>query len=287
MRIFSLALLAACALATAAIADQPGRPNIILIMADDMGYECVGANGGTSYRTPPLDKLAANGMRFEHCHSQPLCTPSRVQLMTGIYNQRNYVCFGLLDPGATTFAHLLKQAGYATCVVGKWQLGGGFDGPAHFGFDEYCLWQLTVRESRYPNPLIEQNGKVIQYSNGEYGPDIVCNYLCSCMERNKDRRFFAYYSLMLPHAPFVPTPDSPQYDPKATDEETGADKKHFADMVAYTDKQVGRVVDKLHEQGIAENTRSPEARQAHTVLHAALAPFDGTRRTIAPKAGKR
>src|SRR5687767_13561381 len=82
------------------------RPNLVLIMADDFGYEAVTANGGESYRTPSLDRLAAGGMRFEHCHVQPLCTPTRVQLMTGIYNVRNYVDFQLIDPKATTFGHL-------------------------------------------------------------------------------------------------------------------------------------------------------------------------------------
>src|SRR5262245_58541930 len=81
-----------------AVGEQPRRPNVILILADDFGYECVGANGGTSYKTPHLDKLAAGGTRFEHCHVQPLCTPTRVQLMTGQYNVRNYTRFGHLDP---------------------------------------------------------------------------------------------------------------------------------------------------------------------------------------------
>jgi arylsulfatase A len=137
------------------------RPNIVVILADDLGYECIGADGGTSYKTPVLDKLAAGGARFDHGYAQPLCTPTRVQLMTGIYNVRNYVRFGLLDPKQTTFAHLLKQAGYATCVVGKWQLEGGFEGPGHFGFDEYCLWQLNRRPGRYANPGLEVNGKQI------------------------------------------------------------------------------------------------------------------------------
>src|SRR5262245_55645516 len=74
------------------------KPNVILILSDDFGYECVGANGGTSYQTPHLDQLAARGMRFEHCHAQPLCTPTRAQLMTGLYNVRNYTRFGHLDP---------------------------------------------------------------------------------------------------------------------------------------------------------------------------------------------
>jgi len=117
------------------------RPNIILIMADDLGYECIGTNGGTSYKTPVLDKMAEKGIRFEHCYSQPLCTPSRVQIMTGIYNVRNYVQFGLLDRNQVTFGHLLKKSGYATCIAGKWQLGRQSDSAGHFGFDESCLWQ--------------------------------------------------------------------------------------------------------------------------------------------------
>ena len=138
---------------------SPDKPNIILIMADDMGYECVNANGGTSYQTPHLDKLAETGIRFEHCYSQPLCTPSRVKIMTGMSNARNYVKFGVLDRKQTTFAHLLKKAGYATCIAGKWQLGNEADSPQHFGFDESCLWQHTrkakdqsKRDTRYPNP---------------------------------------------------------------------------------------------------------------------------------------
>ncbi len=86
------------------------RPNIVMIMADDLGFECLGANGGSSYQTPELDQMAREGMRFEHCYSQPICTPSRVKLMTGISNIRNYVEFGLLDPQQTTFAQLLKRA---------------------------------------------------------------------------------------------------------------------------------------------------------------------------------
>lgn len=82
--------------------------NIVLIMADDFGYECIGANGG-NYQTPHIDKLAEEGIRFEHCHSNPLSTPSRVQLMTGKYNVHNYVAFGKLDRGEETFGNILKM----------------------------------------------------------------------------------------------------------------------------------------------------------------------------------
>ena len=82
-------------------------PNMILIMADDMGYECVGANGSTTYKTPVLDQIATDGMRFTNCFSTPICTPTRVQIMTGKYNFRNYSHFGYLSPDCTTFAHHL------------------------------------------------------------------------------------------------------------------------------------------------------------------------------------
>lgn len=231
------------------------QPNIILIMADDLGYECIGANGGTSYKTPILDKLAGSGVRFEHCHSQPLCTPSRVKIMTGIYNVRNYVRFGLLDTSQTTFAHVLKEAGYATCVVGKWQLEGGLGGPGHFGFDEYCLWQLTRRPGRYPNPGLEINGKQVDYTEGEYGPDVVSDFACDFIRRNKDKPFLIYYPMILTHCPFEPTPDSPDWDPKSKGSKTyKGDAKYFGDMVTYMDKIIGKLIDKLEELGLRENT---------------------------------
>ena len=145
-------LLLVAGLGEIACAAAERRPNLVLIMADDFGYECVTANGGESYRTPHLDRLAAGGMRFERCFVQPLCTPTRVQLMTGLYNVRNYLEFGLLDPQAVTFGHLLRAAGYATGIAGKWQLGQAPDLPRRFGFDEAYLWQHTRRPPRYANP---------------------------------------------------------------------------------------------------------------------------------------
>src|SRR3954463_7310241 len=102
-------MLVALSAATISAAFAPGaqKPNIILILADDLGYETLGCNGGESYTTPNLDRLATSGMRFERCNVQPLCTPTRVQLMTGMYNVRNYIEFGTMDPHATTFANLL------------------------------------------------------------------------------------------------------------------------------------------------------------------------------------
>jgi arylsulfatase A len=175
--------------------------------------------------------------------------------MTGIYNVRNYVKFGLLDPKQTTFAHLLKDAGYATCIVGKWQLGGGLEGPNHFGFDEYCLWQLNRRPGRYPNPGLEINGRQADYEGGEYGPDLVSDYACDFIGRNAGKPFLVYYPMILTHCPFEPTPDSADWDPTSKGSATyKGDARHFGDMVAYMDKIVGKIVAKLDSAGVLENT---------------------------------
>jgi hypothetical protein len=119
------AALSICAVNIGVCDDKKSVPNIVLILADDLGFESIRANGGTSYQTPTLDKLAADGVRFTHCYAQSLCTPTRVQLMTGLSNVRNYINFGTLDSRSITFANLLKAKGYSTCISGKWQLGQG------------------------------------------------------------------------------------------------------------------------------------------------------------------
>jgi arylsulfatase A len=241
-------------LACAAPSPAATQPNIVLLMADDFGYECVTANGGQSYQTPNLDRLAAEGMRFEQCHVQPLCTPTRMQLMTGLYNVRNYLNFGTLPRTETTFAHLLKKAGYATGICGKWQLGREVDSPRHFGFDESCLWQHTRRPPRYANPGLEYNGVERDFTGGEYGPQLVNDFALDFIARHKDRPFFLYYPLILTHDPFQPTPDSPDWDPKAVGENVNRDVKHFAAMTAYMDKLIGRLDAHLRELKIRDNT---------------------------------
>jgi arylsulfatase A len=240
--------------ASTAGAAPPSKPNVILFMADDFGYECVTANGGQSYQTPNLDRLAAAGVRFEHCHVQPLCTPTRVQLMTGRYNVRNYLRFGTLMRSETTFAHLVKRAGYATGICGKWQLGREKDSPQHFGFDEACLWQHTRRPPRYANPGLEYDGVEKDFADGQYGPELVNDFALDFITRHKDRSFFLYYPMILTHDPFQPTPDSLNWDPKAVGERVNRDVKHFADMTAWMDKMIGRVDAKLGALGIRDNT---------------------------------
>ena len=143
------------------------KPNVILIMADDIGFECLSINGSKSYKTPILDSLAKNGINFTKAISQPLCTPSRVKIMTGKYNFRNYEHFTYLNSNQKTFGNLFKENGYKTAIVGKWQLNGikvksigdkisqDNQRPYKFGFDEYSLWQLTkIKElgERFADP---------------------------------------------------------------------------------------------------------------------------------------
>lgn len=240
------------------------RPNIILIMADDMGYECLSCNGSVSYKTPNLDQIATQGVRFTRCISQPLCTPSRVKIMTGRYNFRNYCDFGYLNVKEKTFGNILKEAGYKTAVVGKWQLNGiktespnwqDNTRPCHFGFDEYCLWQLTKSKKlgeRYANPLIEQNGEILSGLEQQYGPDIFSDYVLDFIDRNAEKPFFIYYPMVLVHDPFVATPDSEGWG--QTKNRFKNNKTYFKDMVEYADKIIGKIVHKLKSEGVWGNT---------------------------------
>ena len=240
------------------------RPNVILIMADDLGYETIGANGGSSYKTPEIDRLAESGMRFEHCYSQPLCTPSRVQLMTGIYNVRNYVRFGLLDRSQTTFGHLFQNAGYATCVIGKWQLGKDPASPQHAGFDRHCLWQVrggrvdsTRRDTRFSKPVLEVDGELKTFAETDYGPEVVSDFGLDFIEKNhkEGTPFFLYYPMILTHCPFSPTPNSPEWQKDSTAVMTyKGQARYFGDMVAEMDRIVGKINRKLEELGIKNNT---------------------------------
>lgn len=245
------------------------KTNIVLIMADDMGYEALSVNGSESCKSPNLDKLAAEGIRFTNGFSNPICTPSRVKIMTGQYNVRNYVKFGMLDRGQTTFAHQLKAAGYKTCIAGKWQLGREKDAPQHFGFEKSCLWQHTRSgrsqkdgkriDRRFVNPQLEFNGVEKDFTNGEYGPQVCTDFICDFIDENKETPFMVYYPMILTHCPFDPTPDSTDWDPKRLGSTTyKGDKndpqRHFVDMVAYADKAVGQIVKQLEKSGVRDNT---------------------------------
>jgi len=233
------------------------KPNIVLIMADDVGYECFGCYGSRQYQTPNIDRLASRGMRFQHCYSQPLCTPSRVKIMTGLSNVRNYSAFSVLNRDQRTFGHMLSDAGYSTFVGGKWQLLGAehygkqFRGkgsrPSEMGFERCCLWQVDKLGGRYWNPLLYINGENRQFEEGDYGPDIVTDHILQFMEEQRDGPFFVYYPMILVHSPFLPAPGSQSRQSKDR-------QKNFEDMVHHMDLIVGRIVRKTEQLGIADDT---------------------------------
>lgn len=235
------------------IANAAEKPmNVLLIMADDIGFECFSSYGSKEYSTPRLDALAEAGIRFENCHSTPLCTPSRVNLMSGKSNVFNYRDFGLYPKGEPTFANHFKQSGYATAVAGKWQLMTENAGttPQEAGFDSYCLWNtpLTGRE-RYWDPSLESNGALLELPKDRYGPDVCTDFLADFIKScaDSDTPFLAYYPMILVHNPFPPAPNS-------TDRNEKDPKKNFIDMVNYMDALVGRLVDTLEENGLRDNT---------------------------------
>jgi len=239
--------------------EAESRPNIIMIMADDLGYETLGCNGGTSYQTPNLDELAKTGARFTNCYANSLCTPTRVTLMTGRYMHRNYTAFGQLPPGEPTFGHMMQDAGYATAVVGKWQLGDITQDQV--GFDEFYL-KVNSNHDGYADPIIYSSASPEPTKQvGQYGPDLFWEYISDFLERKQDEEFFLYYPMYLTHFYFTPTPESLEWE--SGDRHLTAEhhlrpdplnQRFFTDMVAYMDKNIGRIVDKLDELGIRENT---------------------------------
>jgi arylsulfatase A len=246
--ILSVALCVLCGSVYAA-----GPPNVIVILVDDLGYECIGANGGKSYQTPNLDRMASTGVRFEQCYAQPNCTPTRVQMMTGMSNVRNYVDFGSLEKSQTTFGHLFRDAGYATCITGKWQLGSKDASlPKHFGFDEHCLWSLLGRGERYADPSLSVNGEFNTFA-GKYGPDVCQEFVVDFIRRNRSKPFLVYYPMILTHGHYEATPDSKDYR-QPTSKSKAGEQQHFADMVAYMDKQVGGLTQALETLGLRDNT---------------------------------
>ena len=122
------------------------KPNLLLILADDLGVETLGCYGGSTYETPHLDRLASQGMRFDHCYSMAVCHPTRLTLMTGRYPFRwSHPRWGTFpkDAEEVSLGRLLQDRGYTTAVAGKWQLTllkDDLDHPYRLGFDEYCLF---------------------------------------------------------------------------------------------------------------------------------------------------
>ncbi|MHC4623043.1 MAG: sulfatase-like hydrolase/transferase [Planctomycetota bacterium] len=225
------------------------RPNIVFIMADDIGQPVLGCYGGTSYQTPNLDKLAATGIRFNHCYSSPVCAPSRVKIMTGRYGFRNYVKWGHIPPEEITFGHVLKDAGYATALAGKWQMVLQKTDPDHvtkMGFERNAVFGWH-EGPRYHGPLIYENGKLRQEPEDKYGPDIFCQFITDFIKREQNRPFFAYYSTCLAHEISNDLKVPPPVGPNGR-------YQTYKELVEYMDKLIGRIVSTLDELGLRKNT---------------------------------
>ena len=241
------------------------QPNVVIIMVDDLGAESVGAFGNTGFLTPNIDRLARESAQFNNAYGTPSCSASRAMILTGLYTNKSGILERLgqgtpnrLPAHIPTFADLFKDNGYTTGIAGKWHLGNFDHYPSHpvsHGFDDYMLspglYHLKEHEI-YRDPTFWQNGELVDYP-GEYGPDLLCDYICEFMEQNKEGPFLAYYPMVLVHKPFH-TP--PLLDGKIEHNLANPrkDNDQFGLMVSYMDHVVGRVLAKIDELGIAENT---------------------------------
>ncbi|HID75571.1 MAG TPA: hypothetical protein EYP56_06190 [Planctomycetaceae bacterium] len=264
-----------------AVAGESRPPNLIVIMADDLGAAELGCYGHPRHRTPHLDRLAETGVQFTTCYATPICHPTRVEIMTGQYGHHNGIYQFAGRPGGPrpddpqedianhlTFAQVLKKRGYATAQAGKWQLSGKIPTLIHeCGFDEYCMWAYKHnlpegvkhtgawegkgnRTSRYWHPSIVNGGRYVPTKPDDYGPDIFTDFVIDFMRRHREEPFFVYYPMCLTHAPHWPTPDSLR---------SGADKfrhtkANFQANVEYMDKLVGRIVAALDRIGLRRRT---------------------------------
>jgi len=241
-------ILAAATIALAADSPAPAsRPNIILILSDDVGLGDIHCCGGP-FRTPNIDKLATGGTRFTYCYSTPLCGPSRCQLLTGRYPFRTGLnsnqSHNAVDPSREVMIpSVLKKAGYATASVGKW--GQICLGPGEWGFDEYLVFPGSGRYWRDQTTHYTVNGEQRNLPEGKYLPDIMHQFIVDFIARHKDQPFFLYYPMSHVHGPIVPTPDS---KPGATNDQL------YCDNVEYMDKLVGRLIEELDRQRLREKT---------------------------------
>ena len=230
------------------------KPNIVLILADDVGCEPIGCYGGESFATPNINALAKNGMKFEHCYSMPVCHPSRIALMTGRYPFRFKAGWGSFPKNEEkrSIGQVMKDAGYATAVAGKWQmtlLKKNLEQPYRMGFDAWSVFGWH-EGARFHSPMIYQNGKVRKGLENRYGPELYVEFLTSFMEESKRRNkpFFAYYSMALAHDV---TDDLKRQVPYAP----GKDRwMNYGEMITSMDEMVGKLLASMDRLKLRENT---------------------------------
>jgi arylsulfatase A len=238
-------------LAASVTAAETRRPNIIFILADDLGIGNVSCYGADNFQTPNVDALAKSGLRFEHCYASPLCGPSRALLMTGRYAYHTGMTSNqtgpLLKPAnEVMMPRMLKPAGYVTAQCGKWaQLPLQ---PGDWGFDEYLRFQGSGKywNTQAGAKTYTLNGKEMRLRDGEYLPDRMQNFVVDFITRHQNQPFYIYYSMSHVHAQILPTPDSA---PGTKDK-----FKLYQDNVAYMDKLVGKLIAELDRLKLRENT---------------------------------
>jgi len=280
--IAAVVLLGPGFLRAAGVKPDERPPNLIVIMADDLGAKELSCYGNPEHHTPNLDRLGRTGVEFATCYSTPICHPTRFEIMTGQYGSHNGVFHfpgrrGGPDPRGpadqivnhVTFAQVLKARRYATAMTGKWQLSGKVPTLVHeAGFDEYCMWayahnlpegvehtggwegRVGSKTSRYWHPSLVKNAEYVPTEKDDYGPDLFTDFLIDFARRHKDGPFFIYYPMALTHAPYYSTPTS---DPNEVEKFKHTQEK-FKENVEYTDRLVGRIVEALEELGLRENT---------------------------------
>ncbi|MCH8296413.1 arylsulfatase [Candidatus Poribacteria bacterium] len=258
-------------------ADESRKPNIIVILADDLGYNDLGCYGQKEIQTPNIDRLAAESTRFTQCYTgAPICAPSRSVLMTGQHSghtriRDNFARTGgvlvldngspqrrvPLEPEDVTIAEVLKEAGYVTGMTGKWGLGepGTTGVPNKKGFDEWFGYINQRRAHTYYPPYLWHNEeKVILEGNQDgrreqYSHDMFADFALDFIRKHKDRPFFLYLPWCLPHGQYeIPSIGSYADKPWSDDE------KVYAAMVTRLDRDVGRVMELLKELDIEDDT---------------------------------
>lgn len=241
------------------------RPNIVFVLLDNVGKDWIRSFGSQENQTPRIDQLCYSGMKFRNFYVTPVCSTTRTMLLTGRYPFRTgwhthhdsaIYGGGYLDwKREITFARLLRDAGYKTCISGKWQINDLFDPQQtnaleQHGFQEHCIWPeakpgLPAHKKRYWDAYIIRNGERIDASD-KFGPDVFTDYSIDFMKRNREQPFLLYQSAILTHIPVTTTPGSPDDD--------ATPREKFAGMLNYADLLIGRMVDALDELGLRENT---------------------------------
>ncbi|MCZ6675361.1 MAG: sulfatase-like hydrolase/transferase [Verrucomicrobia bacterium] len=247
---------------------EPKRPNILFILLDNIGKDWFRCYGSQEDVTPNIDRLARTGVKFRSFYVTPVCSTTRVALLTGRYPFRTgwhthhdpaIYGGGYFDWNREiSIARVLRNAGYHTYISGKWQINDLFD-PSQkdalekHGFDEHCIFpegkkDHPAHKKRYWDPYILENGQHI-HTDGQYGPEIFTQRLIDFMSRmakQGDAPFFAYYSAILTHIPVGNTPDNKDTELTA--------REQFAGMARYADKLVGRMVQALDDLGLRDDT---------------------------------